>query len=165
MVCLWLGSAQSVLQLRGYAWAWQGTFFNPPPLTLLLDVWLFFARFYTKQMYQLFCPPLDIPIVDTLLSSPIGIALLLQPKDKRGLIQYRVIEWNWEQKLEDGVQLLAPHLLRRNGPNCSCVTSPEKTAFCPPPVASNSKAHEFSSTSVLTYLIRVMSQLAYVFSS
>lgn len=69
-----LGSVQSVLKLRGLAWAGQETsLLNPPPLALLLGIWLFFTSLCTRQMYRQLCTPLDVP----LLSSPKEIAFLV----------------------------------------------------------------------------------------
>lgn len=101
---------------------------NLPPLTLILGVWLFFTSLCTRQMYHQFLTPLDIPIVDTLLSSPKEIAFLVSlsfnlkvREDSQSTKSHRV-QLRAETSRRQRVHPLAPHLLRRNGPNCVLVS-------------------------------------------
>lgn len=93
---VWLGSAQCVLQLRGVAWAWQKTSsLSPPPLTLILVGWLVFTRLCTRQVlspvwHPTWCSYSGRSVVISQRNS-FSCFLVIQPKDKRGLVEYKVM--------------------------------------------------------------------------
>lgn len=94
---VWLGSARCVFQLRGAAWAWQETsLFSPPPLTLILVGWL--AGFY-QALYKAGVSPVWHPAWRSYSGRSVVISqrnsssclLVIQTKDKRGLVEYKVM--------------------------------------------------------------------------